>query len=111
MSEQKSTAPSKGVPVQMDRVRYFRYTLGTLRKIREELGDQALAEGVSGDKLGKMFWYGLVGDDPTLSPEAVEDLIDMENLEPIVAAMRQAMGQKAKAEVVPPAAAGDAASA
>lgn len=101
MSKGNTPTPTRGVPVELDKTRYFRFTLGTIRKIREELGDEALEGGVKGDKLAKVFWYGLIGDDPNLSLDAVEDMIDMENLETVVAAMKKAMGAKATAEVVP----------
>ena len=104
-----SPAPSKGVPITLDRPRFFRYTLGTLRKIREELGDEALKDGVSGEKLAKVLCYGLQGDDPELTPEKVEEIIDLQKLEEVVAAMRQAMGQKAVATVGPQPAAAPAA--
>lgn len=98
---QKTPTPSKGVPVMLDRERYFRYTLGTLRKIREELGDEALKEGVSGEKLAKVLCYGLQGDDPDLTPEKVEEIIDLTMLDDVVASMRKAMGQKIKVAAGP----------
>ena len=100
MSTQTPT-PSKGVPVDLDRRRYFRYNLRDLRKIREEFGDEVLQAGVSGDKLAKVLCIGLQGDDPDLTPEKVEEIIDLEKLEDVVAAMRKAMGQKAVATVGP----------
>jgi hypothetical protein len=106
---QDTPTPSKGVPITLDRPRFFRYTLGTLRKIREELGDEALREGVSGEKLAKVLCMGLQGDDPDLTPEKVEEIIDLQKLEEVVSAMRQAMGQKAVATVGPQPAAAPAA--
>lgn len=91
---EKTPPPSRGVPVELDRVRYLRYTLGTLRKIRQEFGQEQLAAGVSEEKLAKVLWYGLVGDDPDLKQEDVENLIDLEHLPVVVKAMRTAMGQK-----------------
>lgn len=102
MSKDQKPAPTRGVPVELDRTRYFRYTLGTLRKLREELGVEALEAGVSGDKLTKVFWYGLKGDDPELTTEKIDELIDLENLDVVVDAMRKAMGHKAKVEVLGP---------
>lgn len=101
-TQEKTPTPSRGVPVTLDRVRYFRYTLKALRAIREEFGDNALKEGVSGEKLAKVLWLGLVGDDPSLTPELVEEMIDMEHLDDVTAAMKKAMGQKSKVESVPP---------
>ncbi len=87
--------PSRGIPIDLDHRRYLRYTLGTLRKIRQEFGEKALSEGVTEEKLAKVLWYGLVGDDPDLKVEAVEEIIDLEHLPEVTKAMRMAMGGKA----------------
>jgi len=103
MSERNEAppAPTKGVPIMLDRQRYLRYTLKTLRKIREELGEDALKTGVSGEKLAKVLCYGLQGDDPSMTWEQVEDIIDLSQLEDVVIAMRKAMGQKAAVTLDP----------
>lgn len=93
--------PTRGVPIELDRVRYLRYTLGSLRRIREEYGTDALKDGVSEEKLAKVIWYGLKTDDPTLKVEDVEDLVDMTKLAALTEAIGKAMGGKAKAEIVP----------
>lgn len=103
MSDTKSTpAPSRGVPIDLDRRRYLRYTLGTLRKIRLEFGDETLTKGVTEEKLAKVLWYGLVGDDPELKPELVEEIVDLEKLPEVTKAMRAAMGGKASVEIKDP---------
>ena len=103
-------APTRGVPIMLDRQRYLRFTLRTLRRIREELGDEAMKAGVSGEKLAKVLCYGLQGDDPELTWERVEDIIDLAQLDEVTVALRQAMGQKAVVAVDPrpPAPAADA---
>jgi len=117
MSERNEAppAPTKGVPIMLDRQRYLRFTLKTLRKIREELGEDALTAGVSGEKLAKVLCYGLQGDDPSLTPDQVEDIIDLSQMDDLVVALRKAMGQKATITVDPrtpaPAASADAQSA
>lgn len=88
---QKTPAPTRGIPVEMDRTRYFRYTLGTMRKLREEFGEAAMSKGLSGNELAKMVWYGLVGDDADLTPEKIEELIDGENIEAVIVAMKKAL--------------------
>lgn len=97
--------PTRGVPILLDRERRLRYTLGDLRRIREEFGEDALKAGVTEEKLAKILWYGLKRDDPTLKVEEIEELIDLPDLPELVKALGVAMGGKAKpAEVseVPP---------
>ena len=91
--------PTRGIEIKLDRLRHLRFTLGTLRRIREEIGTEALEAGVSEEKLAKVLWYGLKEDDPTLKPEDVEDLIDLQDLPELVEALKRAMGGKAKASV------------
>lgn len=97
MTEARTPPPTRGVPVELDRTRYLRYTLATMRTIREEFGKE-LAAGISDDKLAKVLWYGLRGEDPTVTIEQVEEAIDLENLSTVMDAMRKAMGQKARVE-------------
>jgi hypothetical protein len=97
--------PTRGVVVELDRTRYLRYSLGTLRKIREELGADALEKGVADEKLAKVLWYGLVEEDPSITTEQIEQMVDMENLQSVLDAVMKAMGYRAKAtaNVDPPA--------
>lgn len=92
MSDQHT--PTRGVPVKLDRVRYLRYPLGLLEEIKREIGDDSFEQGFSGMKLVKMLWYGLRGDDPELTQEQVGDLVDLENLVEVTAALQKATGQK-----------------
>ena len=94
--------PTRGVPVALDRTRYLRYSLRTRRKIREEFGDQAMSEGLSDEKLAKMLYYGLLEDDPTITVDQIEDLVDLENLKDILNAVVQAFGGQAKVATHPP---------
>lgn len=98
----QSPTPTRGIPITLDRVRYLRYTLKTLRLIREEFGEKAFGDGVSGDSLAKVLWLGFVADDPTLTIDRVEDLIDLERLDEVLAAVKQAMGNKAEVKLVDP---------
>ena len=92
--------PTRGVLVVLDRPRRLRYTLGTLRRIREEFGEAVLSSGVAEDKLAKILWYGLRTDDPSLKPEDIEELIDLQQLPELVKALEVAMGGTARARVV-----------
>lgn len=91
MSNQQTPAPTRGVPVTLDKVRHIRYSFATIRKIREEFGDAALGKMGEG-QLAKILLYGLQHEDPELTEQALEDLIDMQNLKEVVQAMSKAMG-------------------
>ena len=89
--------PTRGVPVMLDKERRFRYTLRVLEDIAKEFGENALSVELTGKKLAKVLWYGLKHEDPALTVDALEDLIDLENLPEVLEAMKKAMGTKAKA--------------
>ncbi len=89
--------PSRGVPVELDKTRFLRYSLKTHNQIRKEFGDDT---NITGERLAKLLWYGLVGDDPNLTVEDVEELVDLEHLDAIVEAVSKAMGRAGKASVV-----------
>ena len=80
----------------LDHERHLRYSLLTLRKIREEFGKEALESGLTDDKLAKVLWYGLVGEDPALTVEKIEEIVDLENLSPVLEAMTKAMGYRTR---------------
>jgi len=86
--------PTRGVPVVLDKERRLRYTLGTMRLIREKFGEDRMAQGVPAAMLGELLWYGLKHEDAQLTIEQVEDMVDGENLEAITAALVKAFGQK-----------------
>lgn len=99
---QETPTPTRGVQIMLDRVRYMRYSLGTIRKIREEFGVEALEAGLSGDKLAKVLWYGLVTDDPSLTVEQLEELIDLENMKGVLEVMTKALGYRASVSPADP---------
>jgi len=90
----QTPTPTRGVVVQLDRERRLRYTLGVMRKIREEFGKDAVEEGFANDDLAKLFLYGLQHEDPDLTLEQVEEMVDGENLKSLTDAMVEAFGQK-----------------
>jgi len=92
------------VPIVLDKLRHLRYTLRTIRKIREEFGADAIEDGVPAALLGKFVWYGLTHEDPDLSLEQVEEMVDGQNLEEVSNALLAAFGQKPT--VNPPSATG-----
>ena len=60
--------------------RVLRYTLRTMREAAEEFGgsitSQVVLRGMDENKLGKLLWYGLRADQPSLTVEQIEDLIE-----------------------------------
>lgn len=92
MALNDSPTPTRGVPVQLDRERHLRFTLRTIREIRTEFGMDALTEGVSMEAIAKLLWYGLKHEDPDLTVEAVEELVDMQNLTELIQAVTAATG-------------------
>ena len=89
------------IELQDGKTYFLRYTLATLRKIRDDLGQKTLSEGVSDEKLVKVLWYGLLKDQPDLTVEQVEEMIDLRDLSAVVIALRKAMGGS-DVKLVPP---------
>jgi hypothetical protein len=116
MTDERVPAPTRGVPVELDRTRRLRYTFATRRKMIEALGgEEKLTASLSGDDLCKVLWYGLQHEDPSLTVEQVEDMVDLENLSETVTALSKALGYKAKPKLEiagtnPPVAAAETAS-
>lgn len=94
-------APTMGVPVELDRTRHLRYTLQSMRDMRQEFGKE-LDTGVTDDKIGKMLWYGLRHEDAKLTPEMVEEMVDLKNLEQVLNSMAKALGHKGEVHRNPP---------
>ena len=84
MSERKDgpPAPTRGVAIELDRTRYLRYPLHVLKQLQQE-PDRSL---------GIILHMGLVADDPALTVEQVEDMIDLENLSTLFAPVKRATG-------------------
>lgn len=87
--------PSRGVPVKLDKERHLRYSLGTMEAIRAEFGEGALSGELTGTKLARVLWHGLKWEDASLTPEQVAEMVDLESLSEVVAALTKAVGSKA----------------
>lgn len=72
--------PTRGVPVELDRTRYFRFPVRALKQFREG-GEVSLTQ---------ILLVGLRGDDPELTEEMLDDLVDLENLPTIADAVKKA---------------------
>ncbi len=92
-------APTRGVLLVLDKPRRLRFTMSAIKKMREAFGDDALTDGIEVDSISKMVWFGLIHEDPDLTPEAVDDMIDLQNLEEVSAAVSEATGRRARVEV------------
>lgn len=102
MPEERTT-PTRGVPVELDRTRHLRYSLGTVRKIMEEFEvDDPEKIPLDVTNLGKFLWYGLKHEDPDLTVEDVEEMVDMQNIVPLHEAVGEAMGGDREEGARPP---------
>jgi hypothetical protein len=95
---QDAQSPSLGVPVTLDKLRHLRFTLGTRRVMMEEFGgEEGFKRDMTGEKLGRILWYGLKWEDSTLTVQAVEDMVDLQNLQKTLELLLKAMGYKGQA--------------
>jgi len=105
MTTPDNPTPTRGVLVTLDRPRHIRYTLRALREIRTEFGEDALTRGVSADSVAKLLWFGLRHEDPDLTIEQVEEMVDLENLDEVMRAVGVATSGRVTTtvgETVPP---------
>lgn len=83
------SAPTRGVPVELDRKRHFRYSLATMRQLEEKFG------GLSFEGIGETIhaiYLGLKHEDDELTEEQVAEMIDGQNLGEVTRAMAKALG-------------------
>lgn len=93
--------PTRGVLITcLDRERHLRFTLKTIREMREEFGEDALAKGIQQEAIAKLLWYGLKHEDAELTPDQVEEMVDLEHLGDVMEAVAKATGRRATIEVV-----------
>lgn len=97
MSTGTTPAPSPGIAITLDKVRHIRYSWKTRREMLEALGgEQELMTKLTGDKLCLILWYGLKWEDPELTLEQLEEIVDLEHFREIVDVMTKALGYKTK---------------
>lgn len=72
--------PTRGVPIELDRTRYFRFPVKALKQFREQ----------PETTLTHLLLVGLRGDDPDLTEEHLDDIIDLENLPKVAEAVKKA---------------------
>ncbi len=92
-------------PIQLDQMRYFRYGMKALSLMEKTLGCRIAEldfERLNLEELAKVWWAGLVHEDPKLTPDRVMELVDDHAsielmMQAMAAAMTEAFG-KGKAD-------------
>ena len=82
-SKEQAPTPTRGVAVDLDCRRYLRYPLKVLKSLQ--------AEGAAAS-LGQILFLGLKTDDPELTLDFVESLIDLESLPTLFGPVKKATG-------------------
>lgn len=106
MTQSGTPAPTRGVPVVLDRERRLRYTFATRRKMMEEFGgeEKFTQLELTGETLVRVLWFGLAHEDPNLTGDQLEEMLDMENIKDVVDALLKALGYRGRLEIAPGAA-------
>lgn len=72
------------ITLRDQRERTLRYPLGRLKAAKKEFGASLLRGGGLADldeeTLPKLLWYGLVSDDPGITPEQIENMVEAADL-------------------------------
>lgn len=66
-------------PIQLDKMRNFRYGMKAISLIEKKLGKpigKVDMENLTMEDAAVMIWAGLVHEDPELTPDKVMDLVD-----------------------------------
>jgi hypothetical protein len=84
------------------KVRTMRFSFGALATIEEKLGVNTLGgnfwSNLSATGVVTMLWAALKKDDPELTTEALGDMIDFTDLEPIMQKLKEALALASPAE-------------
>lgn len=99
MTNTATPTPTRGVVVELDKARHLRYSLRTRREMLEEFGGEEEFQRRINQEIGKVLWYGLRHEDPDLTLDAIEEMVDMENAPYVLELMLKAMGYKGSVQV------------
>ena len=101
----KPPGPFEPVEIQLDKPRRLKFTMGALRRAQTRLrairGDKISIfelfspknkEQLSPDEIVVLFHQGLRHDDPNLTEEMVEEMIDARQLDELAEKLAEAMG-------------------
>ena len=93
MAEHTQT-PTRGVPLNIDGTkRLVRFSLKVQDDIREALGGKdIMKDGLTSDAIGTVLYYAMRASDPTLTLEAVKEMVDMQNISVASEAIIEASG-------------------
>lgn len=84
----------KGTLIKLDRERYLKFTLNSVRMLEKEynVSLDKIGDDFSMEKIQMLLHVGLLKDDPELTFEEVGELVDMSNMQIVVDALTQALG-------------------
>ncbi|GAA0092896.1 hypothetical protein UT300009_29250 [Paraclostridium bifermentans] len=84
----------KGILIKLDRERYLKFTLNSVRILEKEynISLDKIGEDFAMEKIQMLLHVGLLKDDPELTFEEVGELVDMSNMKIVVEALTQALG-------------------
>lgn len=81
-------------PIQLDKMRNFRYGMKAISLIEKKLGkpiSKIDMDNLTMEDAAVMIWAGLVHEDPELTPERVMDLVDeYSDIQTVLTAMGEA---------------------
>ncbi len=96
---------SEYIDLTLDKPRKLRYTWRSIRRLNNEHGVNLLDLGedafINPDTISKMLWAGLVWDDPDLTVEMVDDLLELSKLGYISNKMGEAVAEQMSDEPDP----------
>jgi hypothetical protein len=99
MAGENPTAP---VPIVLDRPRTLRFNIAAVRRIRSEKGPKYFDEPAEGeDELERLTYlavHGLLHEDPELTQEQLEELVDFRQVHALGQAIARALEQDVPAQ-------------
>lgn len=84
----------KGTLIKLDRERYLKFTLNSVRMLEKEynVSLDKIDEDFSMEKIQMLLHVGLLKDDPDLTFEETGELVDMSNMKTVVESLTKALG-------------------
>ena len=85
MSNDVKPTPTRGVAVQLDKQRFLRFPLSVLKSLQKQKDGEERS-------LGDILLMGLKADDPSLTLEQIDEMIDLENIKELFGPVKKATG-------------------
>ena len=76
-----------GIKITLDKERELKLTMGSIRRYKEKTGKDLLKGETDKENLAPLVWACLAHEDPKLTVEQVEDMLDFNNVETIMDSM------------------------